>query len=90
MPKFTPSLVGFIFAGLIFAARKYGKKWLHHIDNYLLTTGFILLFYSVLRLSHFSKDVFIQNNFVDAKEIYDRFDSGEFLIPVVKKYPSRL
>ena len=65
MPKFIPSLVGFIFAGLIFALRKYGKKWLQHIDNYLLTTGFILLFYSVLRLSHFSKDVFIHDNLTE-------------------------
>ena len=65
MPIFMPSVLGFIFAGLIFATRIYGKKWLFHIDNYLLSTGFILLFFSVLRLSHFSKEVFINNNIVE-------------------------
>lgn len=64
-PLITPSLVGFVFAGLLFATRIYAKKWLSHIDNYLLSTGFILLFFSTLRLSRFSEEVIINSNIIE-------------------------
>jgi hypothetical protein len=64
-PPITPSIMGFVFTALIFATRIYAKKWLAHIDTYFLSTGFILLFFSTLRLSHFSEEVVISNNFLE-------------------------
>ncbi len=61
MPGFFPSLLGYVFSALFFSAHIFGKKWLSLIDNYILSVAFILLFFSTLRLSYFSSNIFINN-----------------------------
>jgi hypothetical protein len=65
MPTFLPSLLGLTFATIFFLSHIYGKKWLFFIDNYILSSAFILLFFSMLRLAYFSKDVFIENSLIE-------------------------
>jgi hypothetical protein len=65
MPTFLPSLLGLTFAAIFFFAHIYGKKWLFFIDNYILSSAFFLLFFSILRLAYFSKNVFINNSLIE-------------------------
>ncbi len=65
MPTFLPSLLGLIFTTIFFLAHHYGKKWLFFIDNYILSSAFLLLFFSMLRLAYFSDNVLIKNSLIE-------------------------
>ncbi len=54
LPSFAPSLIGYVLVGGILALSRFWKETYHQISRYLLAGGILLLYFTTLRLSHFS------------------------------------
>ena len=64
-PSYAPSILGYILVGGIFALSRYWRSSFEQVSRYLLGGGLLLLYFTTLRLSHFSPDPVIANTSVE-------------------------
>ena len=64
-PPVIPSLFGFTVSLVLFGFSKLWKNSFNLISRYLYGSGFLLLFFSILRLHYWGDPSFITNNFYE-------------------------
>ena len=60
-PSFFPIVLGYFFSGGLIALSQYWQKNFPHISGFILGGGFVLSFFTTLRLYYFSSNPFIPN-----------------------------
>ena len=61
LPSYFPSAIGYVLVAGIFALSQYWKDSFEQVSRYLLGGGLLLLYFTTLRLSHFSLEPAISN-----------------------------
>ena len=64
-PSFLPSLLGYLLVGGIFFLSHYWKESFQQVSRYLLGGGLLLLYFTTLRLSHFTPTPALSNTTVE-------------------------
>jgi len=54
LPSFAPSILGYVLVAVILGLSRYWKETFEQTSRYLLGGGLLLLYFTTLRLSHFS------------------------------------
>ena len=65
LPSFLPSLLGYVLVGGIFFLSHYWKESFQQVSRYLLGGGLLLLYFTTLRLSHFTPDPALSNTTIE-------------------------
>ena len=66
IPASIPSLVGFSLVGLILYFSHKLKDSYHYISNYLVGTGYVLFYFSTLRLFHFTESPVLSDKVIES------------------------
>ncbi|NOX64563.1 MAG: DUF2339 domain-containing protein [Chlorobi bacterium] len=65
LPQFMPSLFGYVISIVLFGFSRLWKNSLNLISRYLFASGFLLLFFSTLRLHYWGNPSVIDNNILE-------------------------
>ncbi len=65
-PSYAPSAIGYILVAGILGLSRYWRESFQQVSRYLLGGGLLLLYFTTLRLSHFSDQPAITNNLVES------------------------
>lgn len=65
LPQFMPSSFGYVIAIVLFGFSRLWKNSLNLISRYLFASGFLLLFFSTLRLHYWGNPSVISNNILE-------------------------
>jgi hypothetical protein len=65
IPSYLPSLFGYILVGGIFFLSHYWKESFQQVSRYLLGGGLLLLYFTTLRLSHFTPAPALSNTVIE-------------------------
>ncbi len=56
LPSYAPSAIGYVLVAVILALSRYWKESFQQVSRYMLGGGLLLLYFTTLRLSHFSPE----------------------------------
>jgi len=65
LPPVVPSLIGYVLVGVLIAASRGLHRTYQQVSRYLLGAALLLLYFTTLRLAHFSPEVAIGNPAVE-------------------------
>jgi hypothetical protein len=65
LPSYAPSAIGYVLVGAILLLSRYWKESFQQVSRYLLGGGLLLLYFTTLRLSHFSPEPAIANTTIE-------------------------
>ncbi|GBD92025.1 hypothetical protein BMS3Abin04_02758 [bacterium BMS3Abin04] len=61
VPQIVPVLIGYSISGFLLILIKLDKQWLENLNDFLIGSFFILVFFSTLRLAYFSGNPLVSN-----------------------------
>ena len=65
LPSYAPSAIGYALVGAILLLSRYWKESFQQVSRYLLGGGLVLLYFTTLRLSHFSPEPALANTTIE-------------------------